>query len=88
MRKQPGLFASPPAVPPRRSPVAEAVVVFAVRHQGRQFTLTDLDNAARRDVPGLAFGAGRKALVELQAAGTVVAEPITAGIWRIMAVKP
>lgn len=90
-KSQPSLFDAPKsALPPlpARSPIEAAVVLFAQRHQGRQFTLTDLEVAVRREVAGALFGAGRKALAALAGAGVVEYEQITAGIFRIIGVKP
>ena len=88
--RQAGLFDPPPApkpAPPARPPVEQAIIEFSQRHLGHQFRMTDLDNTARRAVSGLAFGAGRAALVVLQAAGVVEYEMITSGLYRITAVK-
>ncbi len=72
---------------PKRSAAEEAVIVFALRHQGRLFNMMDLEQHMRREV-GSALGAGRLLLETLARAGTVDFEKVGSGTFRMLKVKP
>ena len=84
------LFAPPPKPtgPPPRSPLDQAVVEFAQRYNGRQFTWPDLESAARATCPTIGFGQARRAMVALAEKGVIEIAPVGGGIVQITAVKP
>jgi hypothetical protein len=84
------MFAAPPPAPvlPPVDPVREAVIVFMLRHQGRQFDPPALSASVRAAVPGAPFAAPKEALDKLVAEGKVEVDRIAPNLYRVVKVKP